>query len=104
MPVTPGFRTWKVKPQPGNLTHFSSRSPALPGFFQIDVVQAPASFALTIGAPANTHGTVCVPQLGSASTTIIVDGKPAVGYAASDYICIDGVAGSQTPHVITRSA
>lgn len=69
-------------------------------------MQAPASFTLTIGAPANTHGTVCLPKLGSASATITVDGKPAVGYAESDwyYICIDGIAGSQTPHVVTRSA
>ena len=66
--------------------------------------QTATSFKLTLKAPPNTHGTVCVPKLGGSTATILVDGKLTLGYVDSDYICVDGVTGSEAPHVIARSA
>ncbi len=62
-PSTPGFRTWSVKPHPGSLSWVEGDVPTPHGTIAVRWAQDPSSgrFALQVGAPAHTRGTVSVP-------------------------------------------
>ncbi len=62
-PSTPGFGTWSVKPQPGSLSWVEGDVPTPHGTISVRWAQSRPSgrFALEVGAPARTRGTVSVP-------------------------------------------
>jgi hypothetical protein len=92
-PTGPGYSTWTIAPQPGNLSWAQGQVPTPPGTPVVSRWQAGAntsSFKLTMSAPAGTSGTVAIPELGS-SRVIAEDGKivwaggaPANGISASE--------------------
>lgn len=61
--TSPGYATWSVRPQLGNLTWASIKYPTLKGPLLVAVNQTALSFAVTVTAPGNTMGVVCVPLL-----------------------------------------
>ena len=74
-PVTAGYKTWIVDPQPGELEWAQATLPTPHGGLASRWVRGDGnrSFTLTVSAPAGTSGTVRVPLLGR-SRTIAMDG------------------------------
>jgi hypothetical protein len=98
-PVDPGFATWIVQPEPGDLKfaqgQVMTRHGALASRWQVNDRR---SFKLTVRVPHGTTGTVGVPLLGSRKRTVARDGivlwkggKPQPGVDAhlvGDYLMI----------------
>jgi hypothetical protein len=106
-PVTPGFATWLVAPQPGDLRWAQGQAPTPHGPISSrwERGDGDRSFVLTVAAPAGTTGTVAVPLLGGRGAIamdgrVIWDGdRPAPGVTATlagDTVRVDGLAGSHT--------
>ena len=74
-PVTAGYKTWIVDPQPGELEWAQATLPTPHGGLASRWVRGAGnrSFKLTVSAPAGTSGTVRVPLLGR-SRTVAMDG------------------------------
>jgi alpha-L-rhamnosidase len=101
--LEPAFKTYQIKPQPGNAAWGQIRVPAAVGFFDIDFNQTAAlgatavagagrSFVLTVAPPANTVGRACLPKLGRDAATLEVDGASVSGTVEGDYVCLGGLA------------
>ena len=75
-PVTPGYRTWLVEPQPEGLRwaqgQVTTEAGGLASRWQLGANNG--SFRLTVAAPPGTTGTVAVPSLG-ASRVLFEDGR-----------------------------
>jgi hypothetical protein len=84
-PATPGYSTWTVAPQLGNLRWAQGVVPAPRGPISVRWRRAARnhSFVLTVRAPTGTSGTVAVPLLGGRRTIarngriVWSDGRPA---------------------------
>ena len=74
-PVTPGYRTWIIAPQPGSLEWAQGQvpTPGGPLVSRWSRGSGDSSFQLSTSAPDGTSGTVVVPLLGH-SRTIAMDG------------------------------
>jgi Bacterial alpha-L-rhamnosidase C-terminal domain/Bacterial alpha-L-rhamnosidase 6 hairpin glycosidase domain len=75
-PVTPGYKTWIIAPQPGDVEWAQGRIPTPSGAIvsRWRRGHGSSSFMLTMAAPGGTSGTVAIPQLGR-SRTIVMDCK-----------------------------
>jgi hypothetical protein len=106
-PVTAGYKTWVIAPQPGDVEWAQGRipTPAGPLVSRWRRGHGSSSFTLTMAAPAGTSGTVAVPELGR-SRTITMDcrvvwrnGAPAPGVTAEKRdgaVQFGGVTGTHT--------
>jgi alpha-L-rhamnosidase len=106
-PLTAGYKTWIIAPQPGNVEWAQGRIPTPAGALvsRWRRGQGSSSFTLTVAAPAATSGTVAVPELGR-SRTITMDckvvwrnGAPAAGVTAVERdgaVEFGGIDGSHT--------
>ena len=106
-PVTAGYKTWIIAPQPGNVEWAQGRIPTPAGALvsRWRRGDASSSFTLTMAAPAGTSGTVAVPELGR-SRTITMDCRvvwrndaPAPGVRAEERdgaVQFSGVTGTHT--------
>lgn len=106
-PVTAGYKTWIIAPQPGNVEWAQGRIPTPAGALvsRWQRGHGSSSFTLTMGAPDGTSGTVAVPELGR-SRTITMDsrvvwrnGAPAAGVTAVERdgtVQFSGVTGTHT--------
>ena len=76
-PLTPGYKTFIVEPQPGDLTWASGRMPTPEGPIIIDWTanaHGAAGFALKVSVPPGTRGFAGVPSIGAQG---MVDGVTA---------------------------
>lgn len=75
-PQTPGYETWRIAPQAGDLTFAQGAAPTPHGQIAARWERAAdtSSFRLTVDGPGNRRGTVRVPLLG-ADRTIAMDGR-----------------------------
>jgi alpha-L-rhamnosidase len=90
--LTPTFTQWQLKPQPGNVSWAQIRVPSAAGLFHVSFNQTEGGFLVVIAPPANTMGRVCLPQLGVASSVVlVVDGVRVNGTAMRDYVCASGL-------------
>jgi hypothetical protein len=106
-PVEPGFRSWRVQPQPYGLNWAQGTVPTPYGAIasRWQVGTSSSSFKLTAAAPNGTSGTVAVPLLG-APRVIAEDGRvvwkgsaPVAGTQASTdgtYVFFPDVTGTHT--------
>jgi hypothetical protein len=106
-PVTAGYRTWIIAPQPGQVRWAQGRVPTPSGALVSRWRRGhrDSSFTLTMAAPKRTSGTVAIPELGR-SRTITMDckvvwrnGAPAAGVTAAERdgaVQFSGVSGSHT--------
>ena len=107
-PTGPGYSTWSISPQPGNLNWAQGQVPTpsgTPVVSRWQVGSNSSSFELTMSAPSGTTGTVTVPELGS-SRAIAEDGKivwaggaAVAGASASDAngaVTFSNVSGTHT--------
>ncbi len=101
-PLTPGFASWEVEPQPGDLTWAQGQVTTPRGVIAARWTREDGGFRLTVTAPAGSQGRVSVPLLG-ANRIIAMNGRVVwTGVAAApgvnatrngDYIVIDGLGG-----------
>ena len=73
-PTSPGYKTWTIAPQTGNLDWAQGRVPTPSGPIVSRWQAGHGSFKLTTSAPAGTAGTVTVPLFGR-SGTIAANGR-----------------------------
>lgn len=115
-PASPGYATWTVQPQPGNLAWAQGQVPTPHGPISVSWSRDVRTGTLTmdVRAPRGTSGTVAVPVSGAASVLVdgaaawtgphAVAGSPAAAWEASSqggYVYLHGITGS---HVITTRA
>jgi hypothetical protein len=73
-PTSPGYKTWAIAPQTGDLAWAQGRVPTPSGAIVSRWQVRHGSFKLTVAAPAGTRGTVTVPLM-SSSGTVAVNGR-----------------------------
>lgn len=102
-PTSPGYKTFVIKPQPGDVEEASISVPTHSGLIKASLKQqASQSFTLTLQPPANTVARVCLPKLGLASKDLVVDGTHTAAVEQGDYLCVDGIGSGSAPRVISR--
>ena len=102
-PLTPGFATWSVQPQPGTVAWARGQLPMPHGALHVSWTRASATsatsaasaasgasgasaaFTLTLRAPGGTSGTVSVPALDGGTGVVrveghVVDATPSGGH------------------------
>ena len=67
-PTSPGYKTWTIAPQTGDLAWAQGRVPTPCGAIVSRWQAGRGSFKLTMAAPAGTQGTVTVPLMNSSGT------------------------------------
>ncbi len=88
-PLTPGYRTFLVEPQPGDLGWASGRVPTPQGPVAIDWTadaHAAAGFTLKVTVPPDTHGYAGVPSTAAQGT---VDGVTTAPVEVRGYTGLD---------------
>jgi alpha-L-rhamnosidase len=74
-PVTPGYKTWIVQPQPGNLEWAEGQAPTPYGPITVKWGISSGQLVMEVSAPIGTSGTLAVPKSNGAST-VMLNGKP----------------------------
>lgn len=110
-PLTPGWRTMEIKPQPGPLETMSLTMPTVRGPVGVNVTQrfepssatVLASFQLAVRIPGNVHAVLVVPRklhsLTANARCVVVDGRIQKGTivdAAGEHVSIVVTAGAHT--------
>lgn len=99
-PLEPGFGKVRIHPRPANLTHASTRLPTIRGFIDAGFKRSGSdTFELHVTLPANMTAEVSVPDLGSASKELMVNGKPVQGRLSGGRIWLE-LSGSGTHHIV----
>ena len=102
-PVTPGYKTWIVQPQPGNLQWAEGQAPTPYGPITVKWGITSDRLVIEVSVPAGTSGTLAVPK-SSAAGTLVLNNKPVwqsgrpVGntykiQADSNYVYLNNVPG-----------
>jgi len=75
-PVTPGYATWLVRPEPGDLSWAEGRVPTPHGTLAVSWAgkSGDGEFAMSVTAPSGASGTVAVPVGGAANPVVKVGG------------------------------
>lgn len=74
-PVSAGFRSWLVEPQPGDLAWAQGRVPTPHGDLTVRWRHRDDAFAMDVTAPGTTSGTIAVPRFAARSLTVRVNGR-----------------------------
>jgi len=74
-PVTPGFQTWIVQPQPGDLQWAEGQTPTPYGPIIVKWGQVSGRLIMEVDAPPGTSGTLAIPK-SKAPGTVMLNGKP----------------------------
>ena len=103
-PVRPGYATWSIAPQPGDLHWAQGSVPTPHGTIAVRWSRTPGSFVVTESTPAGTNGTVTVPlgpdgTIARDGTVVWRAGRPAPGVAA--HLAGTSVVFTQTAGVAT---
>lgn len=87
-PMEPGFRTIRIKPQPGSLAQAQALVPTIRGGVQVSFQNQPGErFALDVEIPANTSAEVYLPLLNKKGI-LQVDGTSVKGTIEGKFIHI----------------
>ena len=73
--VTPGYKTWIVPPQPGNLEWAEGQAPTPYGPITVKWGLSSGQLVMEVSAPAGTSGTLAVPKSNVAGS-LMLNGKP----------------------------
>ncbi|WP_165065419.1 family 78 glycoside hydrolase catalytic domain [Paludisphaera rhizosphaerae] len=102
-PTEPGFRTVRIRPQPGDLKWAAMVLPTIRGPIQADFTSAPAEFVLNVDLPANMKGRVEVPRPTAAGDVkVTVDGSPREVKTEGNFLVLEGIGSGQ--HRIVRTS
>lgn len=94
-PLTPGWDTFKVRPQIGQLKSVSTVIPTIKGNVSMSCEQDDGQFNMTIQIPANTTASVQLPLRNSAKYQFLIDNKPAKGLKKGNLLIIDQVGSGE---------
>jgi hypothetical protein len=96
-PVTPGFLSWLIRPQIGDLKWAQGQFPTPHGVIvsRFETGKCHCGFKLTISAPSNTSGSVYIPLFGK-KRKIFANGKRIKYTIKDDYALIENVIGFNT--------
>jgi len=100
-PLTPGFATAEIKPQPGTgdgsngLTHVSGVVPTIRGPVGITVENSPGDFRLALDIPGNMAVRVLVPVKGLANPRLLVDGISITAPVVDGHLVLENVTGGK---------
>jgi len=76
-PTSPAFATYRVRPQMGSLRNVHATVPTLKGLIDLQILNAPGQFKLTLTSPAGTRATVAIPcSAGASDKDVLVNGQP----------------------------
>jgi alpha-L-rhamnosidase len=82
-PVTPGYKTWLVEPQPGDLAWAAGTVPTPYGPIAVAWQKASGGLRLEVWVPPGTRGTVGVPVSG-ANASLSDNGRTVTGVSAAN--------------------
>ncbi|MFI5066584.1 MAG: alpha-L-rhamnosidase C-terminal domain-containing protein, partial [Streptosporangiales bacterium] len=93
-PVTPGYATWLVQPDPGDLTWAEGQAPTPHGAVQVSWAgeSGAGQFSMSVTAPSGTTGTIAVPTYGAANPVVEVGGK--VVWSGGSFTATTGIGGA----------
>lgn len=97
-PLTPGFATFQVKPQPGHLTYASLKTPTIRGEVAVMYQQQADTNSLTVSVPGGTLATLYMPA-SPGKIHLFLDGKPIRNEPQKGFLLIKDVPSGT--HVIT---
>ena len=90
-PLEPGFASFIVQPQPGDVHSASIRVPTLRGFIEASfatvTVGGSTSLELNATIPANAQADLCIPAVNEAASEVLVDGKRSTAVRRGGYLC-----------------
>jgi alpha-L-rhamnosidase len=88
MPTEPGFRTFRIKPQPGSLRQASIKVPSVRGDIEVSFVnEKEQGFNMDVTIPANTTAEVWIPKL-TKKSRLFIDGKKCKGRNTDGYLVV----------------
>jgi len=93
-PVTPGYATWLVQPEPGDLSWAEGQAPTPYGDLQVSWAgeSGVGQFSMQVTAPSGTSGTIAIP-VGSASDPIVEVGGQVV-WSGGSFTAVSGIGGA----------
>lgn len=93
-PVTPGYATWLVQPDPGDLTWAEGQAPTPHGAVQVSWAgeSGARQFSMNVTAPSGTNGTIAVPTYGAANPVVEVGGQ--VVWSGGSFTAATGIGGA----------
>lgn len=83
-PLEAGWKSFRVKPNPGNLTWAKGTIPSPKGNININWKKQPGVFSMDISIPKNSKGVVYIPS--SVNSTITINGKSGLSTAKRYFI------------------
>jgi alpha-L-rhamnosidase len=99
-PLEPGFRTVRIRPQPGGLERAAMEMPTVRGPVHVDFAEADGKFVLHLALPANAHGEVWMPAMGRPDARVTVDGMETTGRIDGAFVVIESIGSGQ--HTVER--
>ena len=91
-PLTPGWKSWLIKPAPGNLTSASIVVPTPRGAIQAKFSRSASSSSLSLNIPHKTSARLCMPLFGESASkaALFVNGEKArAQIEEKGYLCVD---------------
>ena len=99
-PIEPGFAKVRILPRPANLQFAEARLPTIRGAIQARFERLnDGAFQLDVTLPANMRAEISLPDLGSASPALRVNGKLLTGRIHNNRVVLDNL-GSGTWQII----
>ena len=90
-PVEPGFRKFRIKPQPGTLTSAKIRCPTIRGEIVVSLKNgAEKSFSMNVAIPANSTATIYLPMQPSVRK-VVRNGEPVAFRRDGNYAVVEDV-------------
>ena len=103
-PLEPGFASFIVQPQPGDVHSASIRVPTLRGFIEASfttvTVGASTSLELNTTIPANSRADLCIPAVNEAASEVLVDGKRSAAARRGGFLCAVNLGAQHGPRVV----
>jgi alpha-L-rhamnosidase len=97
-PVSPGYKTWLIEPQTGDLSWAKGRVPTPYGPIKVKWEQTSRGLRLEISVPAGTSGTVGVPSFSSMSV-VTDNGQPILKAKKQTTVSAANEPGGRTGYI-----
>ncbi|MDR2027894.1 MAG: GDSL-type esterase/lipase family protein [Prevotellaceae bacterium] len=92
-PIEPGFKKFRIKPQPATLKHAEVKTPSIRGDIHVSFDNRNAGhFVLDVDIPANTTAEIMLPKP-SKKYSLTADGIPQKGTVNGDFVTVEAGSG-----------
>jgi alpha-L-rhamnosidase len=100
-PLSAGFASFQIKPQPGDLEWGRLKMPTIRGAVAVNFCQFENSFELEVTVPGNSKATIFLPSSEQEESLVLMDGVLTKGNFEDGFICIRNVGAGQHKFVST---